>query len=391
MTSAALQWVVLKRTGSEAAVGTMLALSMLPGLVFLPFTGVFIDRHDRRHVAIVLDVVRALAVLSVPAGLLFGEVALPHLYAVSILVGFGFNVYWANASALVQEISGPGEITAASSFFAAAIQGGTLIAGAFVGFTFDHIGLGGVLTIDATTYVISAWCLSRLRQGRHLPQPAAVDRPRNALRAFARDLRAGITFLWRSRGVLRVGAITIFVLAGVYSLQVVTAPLNAKILHSGAEGFGYCNGAWGLGAMIASQAGLVLPGVLPERLSIAGPLIVVAIACAALPYVSTLPVALVCFFCMGYGRGSSGIMLFSRLLKEVPGGLMGRVQTVVAFFGLILRILAMLATGLVARDLSVHAAFGVAVAMWLVASAFAIPRWPAIEAPRTDPGATMTG
>jgi DHA3 family macrolide efflux protein-like MFS transporter len=381
MTSAALQWVVLRRTGSEEAVGRMLALSMLPGLLFLPFTGVLIDRSDRRHLAIALDAGRALVVASVPITILLADATVAHLYLVAILVGFCFSVYWANASALVQEICGPGEIAPASAFFAAAIQGGTLIGGALVGFTFNHIGLGGVLLVNTATYAISACCLLGLRRGRHIPHHASPPRAAGAFSSFRRDLRDGLSFLRGSRAVLRIGAITVFVLAGVYTLQVVTAPLTDRVLDAGAVGFGYCIGAWGLGAMAASQVGLAFVGILPERVSIAGSLLVVTVACAATPHSPTLPVALLCFFLMGYGRGSSGILLFSRLLESVPREMMGRVQTTISFFGLLLRVAAMWVTGVVAHQIAIPAAFAVPTLLWFLATGFALPRWPPIRRP----------
>ena len=376
MTSAALMWVVLERTGSPKYVGTMLTLSMVPGLLFLPFMGVFIDRQDRRHVAIGLDVVRALAVLSVPIAVtFFGDVWVPHLFAVTILVGFCFNVHWANATALMQELCEPGEFAAASAFFAAAIQGGTLIAGAVVGLTYEHIGVRGVMSIDFATYVVSAFCLWRLRKGRHVHVSALTPRDANPVRAFLVDLRFGLSFLRRSTVVLRIGAISVFVLAAVYGLQVVMAPLNKTILHSSAHGFGWCNGSWGLGAMVASQAGLFLVALLSERASIAGPLAIITLACAALSFTTSLPIALACFFLMGYGRGASGIPLFVRMMKEVPREIMGRVQTTIGFFGLLIRITAMEAIAFAAGDVSIRTGILFATALWLVATCFALPAW----------------
>jgi hypothetical protein len=171
----------------------------------------------------------------------------------------------------------------------------------------------------------------------------------------------------------------------VYGLQVLMAPLNKFRLESGAEGFGWCNGAWGLGAMVASQAGLFLVAILSERASIAGPLLMIVAACATLACTRNLHVALVCFFVMGYGRGASGIPTFVRMMKEVPRELMGRVQTTIGFFGLIVRILAMEAIAVVGGTVSIPSGIAIATGLWLVAAFVALPPWrrPAVAPERT--------
>src|SRR2546426_9888617 len=65
MNSAAVAWTVLQRTHSEMALGTFAVLQTLPAMVMLPFTGVIIDREDRRRLVMMLDAARALIILVV--------------------------------------------------------------------------------------------------------------------------------------------------------------------------------------------------------------------------------------------------------------------------------------------------------------------------------------
>src|SRR5436305_13565898 len=55
------------------------------------------------------------------------------------------------------------------------MQGGWLIAGSIVGFVYNHIGLGGVLLIDVSSYVVSFLCYFAVRKGRHVvPRPSEL-------------------------------------------------------------------------------------------------------------------------------------------------------------------------------------------------------------------------
>src|SRR5215469_15663963 len=65
MNSAAVIWYILQATHSEVSLGALIALQTLPSLVLLPFTGVLIDREDRRHLMMWLDGVRFLIILTV--------------------------------------------------------------------------------------------------------------------------------------------------------------------------------------------------------------------------------------------------------------------------------------------------------------------------------------
>jgi len=64
MNAAAVIWYILQATHSEVSLGLLVALQTLPSLALLPFTGVLIDREDRRHLMMWLDVARGLVFLS---------------------------------------------------------------------------------------------------------------------------------------------------------------------------------------------------------------------------------------------------------------------------------------------------------------------------------------
>jgi len=151
MNSAAVAWHILQATHSEMALGTLTVLQTLPAMLMLPFTGVIIDREDRRRLVMMLDASRAVVILIVALLAFRGAVRLWQLYLMNTLVAAGFWMFWPTITALIQELTPEGEFVEANTFLLAGIQGGWLMAGAVVGFVYNHIGLGGVLVIDFTT------------------------------------------------------------------------------------------------------------------------------------------------------------------------------------------------------------------------------------------------
>src|SRR5207248_11748487 len=175
MNSAAVAWYILKATHSETALGTFAVLQTIPAMLMLPFTGVIIDREDRRRLVMVLDAARAVIILAVSILAFMGKTKVWELYLMNMLVAAGFWMFWPTITALIQELTPEGEFVQANTFLLAGIQGGWLIAGSIVGFVYNHIGLGGVLLIDCSTYLVSFLCYFAVRKGRHVvPRPAEL-------------------------------------------------------------------------------------------------------------------------------------------------------------------------------------------------------------------------
>src|ERR1700675_158384 len=65
MNSAAVAWYILQATHSEQALGTLVVFQTIPAMLMLPFTGVIIDREDRRKLVMWLDAVRAVIIVTV--------------------------------------------------------------------------------------------------------------------------------------------------------------------------------------------------------------------------------------------------------------------------------------------------------------------------------------
>src|SRR5208282_3707804 len=86
MNSAAVAWYILQATHSEMALGTFAVLQTIPALLMLPFTGVVIDREDRRMLVMWLDALRAVNILAVSLLAFQHRVQVWQLYLMNTLV-----------------------------------------------------------------------------------------------------------------------------------------------------------------------------------------------------------------------------------------------------------------------------------------------------------------
>ena len=380
MNTAAVAWFILQATHSEMALGTLTVLQTIPAMLMLPFTGVIIDREDRRRLVMMLDAARAIVILVVAILAYVGKVHVWQLYLMNTLVAAGFWMFWPTITALIQELTPEGQFVQANTFLLAGIQGGWLIAGSIVGFVYNHIGLGGVLLIDFGTYVASFLCYFAVRKGHHVvPRPAELRADilaaESQFERFWRELREGIHFLRDHHTVVLLGISWALFLGAMMTGGVVTAPLSDRIFHAGAVGYGWLNAGWGVGAFLSALYAPQVIARLGARRSIAISMALLAVCMTTSPFSRVLAIAVLLYGLMGSARGISGVAMNTGLMEQVPSHFMGRVQNTFYFAGTLLQVVLALLVGTVAYKFSLAAGFAIIGLVYVLA--FISASWPA--------------
>ena len=369
MNSAAVIWYILQATHSEVSLGVMVALMTLPSLLLLPLTGVIIDRNDRRHLMMGLDAARGAVILTIAVLALAHRVHLWQLYGMTMLVSVGFWMFWPTLNALVQELSPEGKLLDSNSLMLAAVQGGWMMAGAVVGFMYNHIGLGGVLLIDACSYVVSIACVFGVRKGRvvvaHPEQEVSGERPTKAVARYFHELREGYEYVANHRSALLLGIAWALFIAAMMTNTILTAPLSDRIVHGGAVGYGWMNGGWAVGAFVSVFYASRIIRWLGAHRSVTITMSAIGMCLFVMPSWRWLILAVVTYFIMGSCRGVGGIAISSEMMTMVPKHVMGRVQNTFFFLASGLQIF----TAMLAGEAAHHE--GLRYAFWLVGSMYA--------------------
>src|ERR1700730_7601570 len=300
MNYAAVAWYILQATHSDIALGAFAVLQTFPAMLMLPFTGVIIDREDRRRLVMMLDATRAVIILAVSILVFAGKARVWELYLMNTLVAAGFWMFWPTITALIQELTPGEEFVHANTFLLAGIQGGWLIAGSIVGFVYDHIGLGGVLLIDFSTYLASFLLYLGVSKGRHVvPRPAELRADilaaETAVARFVREMREGIDFLRAHRSVVTLGVSWALFLGAMMTGVVVTAPLSDNVFHAGAVGYGWLNAGWGTGAFLSALYAPALIVRMGARISIALSILLLTFTMALSPFSPWLAIAVLLY------------------------------------------------------------------------------------------------
>jgi len=379
MNSAAVAWYILQATHSEMALGTFAVLQSIPAMLMLPFTGVIIDREDRRRLVMWLDALRAVIIVTVAILAFRHRVQVWQLYLMNTLVAAGFWMFWPTITALIQELTPEGQFVQSNTFLLAGVQGGWLIAGAFVGFLYNRIGLGGVLLLDVSTYVVSFLCYFAVRKGRHVvlrPDELRADllAAETQLERFWREMREGLHFLRDHRAVVLLGISWALFLGAMVTGVVVTPSLSDRVFHAGAKGYGWLNMGWGTGAFLSALYAPQAIALLGGRRAVAFSMALLSVCVVCAPISPWLAMAMAVYFIMGSARGVGGVAMNTSLMEMVPKHLMGRVQNAFYFFGTFLQLVLALSVGAVAHKVSLVAAFAILACVYGLA--FVAASWP---------------
>jgi MFS transporter, DHA3 family, macrolide efflux protein len=390
MNFAGVGWYILAATHSPVKVSLQVVVVTLPGLLVPFLGGVLIDRFDRRYLGIALDLARGVAVLATAAIAYSGRLEIWHLYAMTLVTGMGFAMYWATVNALVQEVIPPGQFLGANAAVLIGVQSGMLLAGSAVGFVYDRAGIAGILAIDGATYFVSAFCLAQLRRGYVSPRQTqryphefseateataealetsempAVAEAGLALSVYS-DLREGFAYLRKQAQVRALGLTHSTMMAGVVSANVLLVLLASEVLHAGARGLGFLEGGWAFGAICGGLIASQLPPRIRLTLYVAA-MAGLAAGHAVMPLVTFLLGAVLLQATFGFFRALGGVVAQSSLMAIVPRHFMGRTQSAFAILTTALQLLMSICFGWLTEREGVLAGFALLSGIYAVAT-----------------------
>ncbi len=242
----ALVWYATNLLGTDA--GYLSAVQAGSVFIFSLFGGVLVDHLDNRRVMILSDVLRGLAVLSLPILGTFGPLSLWAVVVVAILVSSlsaffnpalaGFIPQMTKDRALLQATNGLMETT---SRFARIIGPG------LVGLLGRHVPLIHFFTVDAISFFVSALSVSRAK-----PDPALVHNENYQREVFG-SLMAGYR-LAKTNPVLRY---TVYSTSVAASAWLFVVPLGMTLLvrerlPSNIGALGFLISAYGIGNVVSN-------------------------------------------------------------------------------------------------------------------------------------------
>jgi len=320
----AVAWLVYKDLGASPALFSLVGAAWsLPQVLLLMATGALSDRMDRRHLMIVGDLLRLVAIGAIGTLILFDVLTIPLLIGLVFAYGAGQAIFWPAFSSIVPMIVPEDQLVQANSIGSTVRPLAMIVVGPLIGAAVVAVaGTGWAFIADGVTFVVSAVCIAMMRV-RAAPE---TDDEQTDLWT---DVREGVAYVratpWLKWGLLG-GMVSLFCVWGPWETLV---PFVVTDQMSGSElQLALVFGAGGVGSIIAALV-MAQRGGLPRK-----PLTVMYVAwaigmgmTAAFGIVSDVPQAMVASFIAEMAISVLVVIWFTIMQRLVPNELLGRVSS----------------------------------------------------------------
>lgn len=247
-----LLWLLLDLTGSNAAAGLVGMSAYLPTLLFGVFSGVLVDRFDRRRVMLVADVVRAGIVLLVP--LLYALDGLNGLVlGVLTFALASFNTLFNPArDVLVGELIQPRDRLTANAMIQTSWQYAFFIGPAAAGVLLSIVGQIHLFNLDALTFLLSFYFIYKIKVPSTAPPPKTGGIREEFGKSWA-DVVEGLRYAWKDRRIRALLLITAVDNLFLMGPAIMGAPIFIReVLKEGAESYAFVQVAVAVGMVVGT-------------------------------------------------------------------------------------------------------------------------------------------
>jgi len=325
----AMMYWTMQATGSATLLGMLGLAGGLPAVLLGPVAGTVADRHSRRGIIVLSDLVRGVAVLAVAAALFLRpdatSLVVGVLFAVALLSGTVGAVFRPAIGAAIPDLVPPASVAAANSLRQVSAQGSGFIGQAVGGVLFGVLGAPLLFLVDGVSFLVSAGSEMFIRIPQRLPERTRSWR--ETLAVYRADTMAGLRYVWGRPG-MRAFVIT----ASGFNFLVVPVVVLLPFYVSGqlgrhADWYGFLLSALSAGGV----AGLLVAGAVRlegRRRStvLGGALVGAGLLTAVLGLVRDPLLALAVCFLMGVGLGMVNVFVITLLQVSTPGEMRGRVM-----------------------------------------------------------------
>ncbi|MFF0659411.1 MFS transporter [Micromonospora tulbaghiae] len=337
----AASWLTLKLGGGAESVAMTLVWTTVPGILLSPFIGVIIDRVNRRRLATLVSVLRAVALCLIPAVAATGTVALWHVYLTAALVGLADRVYRPATQALLAEVVPVAGLLRANSAASVGTQVGAAAGAAVAGLLITVIAPADVILVNAAGSALSAACVGAMSGG-------GAHRTDRGRRRYVDDVRDGWRYIVDHPNIIVINMTALSLLTTLRTINVLLAPFVDRVLHAGSQGFGLIDSSYAVGAIVGASLLPVVVGRVGRPTVMLGSLALLAAALTAFSFAGNVPTAMVCYALIGLGFATYGLFV-TMTQEQVALDYQGRVQSLFQVLFGIVSLAVYMATGKLAE------------------------------------------
>jgi len=311
-------------TGSVLAVGALFVIRALAQFVTGPFGGVLADRYNRKWILIWADILRCFIVL----GFLLVEDA-SHIWLLYTLTALQLGIsgiFFPTKDAILPDVAAGEEIGTANALTSTTWS--TMLAlGAFLGGQVTGAwGIAPAIVLDAASYLLSAWFISRMIYTQTTAEAETTLTPKLIFQQYFQ----GLGYLSKHRDILIIAVQKASLMLGVSGFNdVLQVEISSKVFvvgEGGSTSLGWLYAIVGVGTGVSPIIARWLTGDRERELryAIAAGYGIALVGLALMYPISSLEMVMTGAFFRGFGIAIIWVFSTTLLLKKLPNEVRGR-------------------------------------------------------------------
>ena len=312
----AVPWQIYQLTQSNAQVGLLGLVQLLPVLLCGLLGGAVADRVDRKRLLIGSEALMALCLAGLLANALLATPSVLAIYALVVVLQGASGFHRPALEALTQKLARPEEFAAVAAL--SSVRGTVAMVGgpALAGLLLAGWGAVGAYLFDLVTFVAALIFLARIPRA----SIGYSDRPAEQPHLLA-DLAEGLRFAWARPQLM--GTYVVDIVAMAFAFPIALFPAMAAA-YGRTEAVGWLLSAMSVGALLIG-----LFSGWTSRVKRHGRAVVIAAALwalgiVALGFAPSLLLALLCLIVAGAADMVSGVYRGTIWNETIPNTLRGR-------------------------------------------------------------------
>lgn len=314
----ALRLWILDRTGSTALMGALMAASVLPEIFISPFAGTFIDRHDRKKILVITDVISGITVLFIGIAAITGFIQMWMVLMVGIIVGICSCFFNPTIDSSIPDIVPKSKLLKANSAFSLMSTGNDMAGYAFGSILVQILGAPITFIFNGISFLFSAVteCFIKIPKVHTTSEKSS----------FWEDMKAGLVFVKNSTG-LKYLYITISFLNFCASMSMtLTLPLFKINSGLGIGAYGIAMAINTLGMFVGFTSLSIIEVKKEKKFYIfIGSGIITAVTMIIFSISLNFYFTMILFFINGFGIAVTSSLIQSSMQNSVPSNMRSKV------------------------------------------------------------------
>jgi len=245
----AFSWLVYVMTGSRALMGTIFAVSIIPNLIILPFSGVIADILDKKIITVLGDIARAMSVALLAILYFYDALAVWHIFMFVIVNSIFESFSDPSRGSMLQSLIEPDDFVKGSSYLQTGSTLGSLVGLSMSGFLIASIGISGTIMVDAVTFLLSGIVILSIK---FVDKKEKVETEESSKIQFFTLVKEGVMYLKDKKFLVSVLVLSAFINFSFVPYNVLRPVFVVEVLKLGVEGLSYISVAMLLGILSGS-------------------------------------------------------------------------------------------------------------------------------------------